>query len=122
MVLKDLQAKMRSLHELQHKVLPINREKYFYPNLESYLETATIPQLRTYITTYQPVIWASIRAATAASTLAESTSNYLPAPVPGPILRHTTSHSAMEEVPHRKRNRLRTLARVILWIITLARQ
>jgi hypothetical protein len=119
-VLADLKSKIRLLHSLQTKVLPQHRASYFHPDLEAYLASATLHSLRTYIATYRPVIMASIKAAETEQTASILTT--IRGVVPTTTSHHhVTGHQALEEAPHRKRNRLRTLSWVVLWIIRVAK-
>jgi hypothetical protein len=89
------------IHCLRNRVLPVHRDQYFFLDLlESYRATATIRNLRTYISTYTPVIWASICSATAATYFAQSSSqNQVLVPAP---LRFNTAHSPWRSPPTQK--------------------
>ena len=121
LLLADLKSKIRQLHRLQHKVLPHHRNTYFHSNLDEYLSSATIHNLQTYIATYRPVIMASIRAAETELLRALTSVNHLPTSE-STSLNHVPTHSALEEASHRKRNRLRILSWVVLWITSASRR
>jgi hypothetical protein len=121
LLLADLKSKIRQLHCLQHKVLPRHRNTYFHSNLDEYLSSATIHNLQTYIATYCPVIMASVRAAETELLLALTSINHLPISESN-TLNHVQAHSALEEASHRKRNRLRILSWVVLWITRVSRR
>jgi hypothetical protein len=72
-------------------------------------------QLQTYLTAYTPVIMASIRAAD--SQLDRPFRWLTMSTTPQSSIAQPTGHSAWEEAPHRKRNRLRIRVLQILWII-----
>lgn len=118
--LDELKTRVRLIQFLQPRVLVIHRSLYFPADIEAFLSTATIRQLQSYVTFYQPVIMASIRSAEKQAVLLP-----LVMPLPQGQLESTTQmtqHPALEEASHRKRNRLRTLSLVVLWIIGMARR
>jgi hypothetical protein len=93
---------------------------YFQEDLEAFLAKASVQQLRTYVVHYAPVILASIRAATAKAFRA--TDSHQP-----PVSRlgshpRNIHHPALEEVPYRKRNRLRIISLVARWLASVRRR
>ena len=61
---QQYKIRIRILHAKQPLCLHGHREIYFYPDVEQFLATATITQMRNYIHHYEPAITASIKAAT----------------------------------------------------------
>ena len=56
-------SKVRQLHLLREECLPGHRDQYFHPDLESFLEQATISRMKQYLHHYEPAIQVSIRMA-----------------------------------------------------------
>lgn len=115
LALSDVQSRIRTLYNLRSQVLHCHQDRYFPSDLDSLLSSASLTYLQMYLSTYQPLIMASINAAEARtqsqSQLSEKLTNAAGA------VSQPTGHSALEEAPHRKRNRLRIRVLMILWII-----
>ena len=102
---------IRLLHNLKEKTLAAHRDRYFFGNVEEYLQRATSNQMHNYITRYRPVILNSIRQATKTATHSMTITSF-----PGFVRTSNTTrstHVSQEETPHRKHTRLRTLTRRI---------
>jgi hypothetical protein len=103
----DLCNHIRYLHKFKEKTLAAHRDKYFFPNVESYLQGATPRQMQQYIAQYRPVILNSIRQATNLATQALTIPQF-----PGfTVISNSTRtlHVSQEEAQHRKHTRLRNL-------------
>jgi hypothetical protein len=60
----EMKTRIRLLRTRCIDALAVHREQYFFDDLESYLQTATSAQMKTYLLNYTPAIYASIREAT----------------------------------------------------------
>lgn len=58
--LQELRLEIQQLHTLKGKVSFNLRDRYFPHNMKEFLETSTITQLQTYISTYKPAILGNI--------------------------------------------------------------
>ena len=138
--LESLRSRVRLIHALRPHTLPIHAH-YFPSNLDGFLQKATIQSLTSYITHYLPPIEHSINTARSAAASAIETRPECPTPAPqsptsgvgtspsstpSPLINLSvhppTSHPAMEETPHRKRNRRRRFTRVLQALTTWARR
>jgi hypothetical protein len=63
----EMKTWIRLLHTRRIDALAVHRDQYFFDDLETYLQTATSAQMKTYLLNYTPAIYASIREATKAS-------------------------------------------------------
>ena len=59
--LLEYQAKVRILHQRRSDCLPAHRDHYFYTDVESFLQIATIQHLQKYIHNYELAIHTSIK-------------------------------------------------------------
>lgn len=57
----DLQLRIRQLHQTRSQCLAQHQHDYFLDNLDEYVQQATIPQMKSYLHHYEPVIHQSIR-------------------------------------------------------------
>ena len=149
--LASLRAQVRLIHALKAQTQPIHAH-YFHDDIDEYLHKSTIQSLQTYIQHYLPPILTSIKQATAATDTQTSSHNSqarsvnsLPQSLPDNTTRHgfqhttvqptvdppppfvppqvtTTQHHALEETPHRKRTRRRTVSRVLRALRNWARR
>ena len=140
--LESLRSRVRLIHALQPHTLPIHAH-YFPSNLDAFLQKATIQSLNSYITHYLPPIEHSLKIARSAAMSAAETSPACPTPAPQSpttdsdectspssnpspsihlYVHSPTSHPAMEEPTHRKRNRRRRFTRVLQALTTWARR
>lgn len=56
-------SRIRFLHTQKSQCLHAHRDQYFYANVEEFLQTATVPQMRQYLHHYEPVIRKSLKEA-----------------------------------------------------------
>ena len=109
--LQDMKVQIRTLHAMKPLVLAAHRDQYFHHDLETYLETATFNQMKTYILNYSPAIHTSIR--TAQTLVGPSILTF-----PGfhrsrrldPQTRNQTLHGQREEPIHHKHSRWKSSA------------
>lgn len=118
----ELQQRIRHLHSLRSRVLARHRSTYFHSDLEAFLSGSSMSQLQTYISQYQPVILSSIQAAEAQHVDQLEPNATVAQHSTGPAIYNPTTHNALEEAPHRKRNRLRIVAQVIMWVTSSFRR
>lgn len=59
----DYHARIRALHQRRRDCLHAHQTQYFHESVDDFLDTATIPQMRTYLHHYEPAITHSIREA-----------------------------------------------------------
>jgi hypothetical protein len=92
-----LQQHIRILHALRGHTRAIHQETYFYQDLDTFLAKGTIFQFQCYIDKYKPVILNSL-----VQHILNNDPHDASSTQPDP-----TQHPALEEAPHRKRNRRR---------------
>lgn len=101
----SLCLQIRALQNFQSQTLADHRNRYFFSNVDNYLQNATISNMQNYIERYRPVILNSIRQATKLATRAPSLLTF-----PG-FTRTTSStraiHASQEETQHRKHTKIR---------------
>ena len=103
----ELSNHIRVLHSYRNSTLACHRDRYFYDNVDTYLERATTTQMQRYVDHYRPVILNSIRQATKIATQSMTLYTF-PGFVKQPNSTRTV-HVSQEETPHRKHTRLRNL-------------
>jgi hypothetical protein len=106
----DLKQRIRALHDLRRNTRNIHQDTYFFHDLETFLEKGSLYQFQNYIDKYTPAILDSIVQAGGPINI--------PYPhniTPEAISNQTdhNQHPALEEAPHRKRNRRRTPVRTL---------
>ena len=99
----ELQQRIRILHALRGHTRTIHQATYFYSDLDTFLAQGTLYQFQSYIDKYKPVILESIVLQHILTNEQPTTSTIQPDP---------TQHPALEEAPHRKRNRRKQQASV----------
>ena len=102
----ELQNQIQMLHGMKEQTLAIHRSRYFFNDVEQYVQNASIQQMTQYIHHYLPVIMNSIRQATKLATNTMMLTRFTG-------FTRTThqkdrTHPALEETPHRKHTRIRT--------------
>ena len=103
----DLCNHIRQLHKFKGRTLAAHQDRYFFPDVETYLQKASTLQMQQYILQYRPVILNSIRHATKIATQAMTIPRF-----PGfTVITNSTRtiHVSQEEAQHRKHTRLRQL-------------
>ena len=74
--LQELRLEIQYLHGLKGQVLAQHRDTYFHKNLNHFLQTSTVSQLRTYITNFKPAIYQSIARAKQNASQSKKITNY----------------------------------------------
>ncbi|MFM8622826.1 MAG: hypothetical protein ACKOB3_05560 [Holophagaceae bacterium] len=127
---RNLQTHVRLVQRLKSKTDPIQRNSYFPEDANEFIEKSTTKQLEQYIKAYKPIILKSVKLARITGMAvgafirrvltwkpqhdtnddndsATNTSDSTQATHDRSPIAQETEHSALEEAPHRKRNRLR---------------